>query len=384
LAEIERLKEHIRSRATELRYQKKQGAKIIGYIPSGYVPDELLWASGAIPIGLIRGGDHEPVITSEAYLWRFIDTFSRCQIGYRIRGEEPIYQLPDLIIALTTDRNILAAAEMWMLNTHVKVFKYGVPSKKYTPQAFAYYLNGLRLLKQKLEEFTGMQIPDVRLKEQIDLANRMRDLLREISDSRKYGPPLISGKDFIALNHATYFADRRFLVKALESIVQEIKKTTPPKPAGPRIMLTGSTLAYGDSKVVDLLEEAGANIVIEEFSEGIRHYWQNVEPGDDLLVSLADRYLRKRPAPAFFKMNKEEKFSFLLNLIKEFSVDGVVWYSLMYRDSYDRWSILFPRTLEKEVGIPFLKLLSDYDPSEAIFMRTRIQAFIETIKQGGK
>lgn len=378
---VEILKEHVKGRATELKHLKEKGAKIVGYIASGYVPDELIWASGATPVGLIRGGDHEPVITSEAYLWRFIDTFSRCQIGYRVRGEEPIYQLPDLIVALTTDRNILASAEMWHLNTDVEVFKYGVPSKKYTPQALKYYLNGLTLLKQKLENFTGTEITNSRLREEIDLSNRIRSLLEEISYARKSERPPITGGDFIALNHATYYADRHILVQALESITEELKRVEAPKPEGPRIMLTGSTLAHGDYKVVDLLEKTGAAIVIEEFSEGVRHYWQKVEPNGDLMQALADRYLRKRPAPAFFKMCKEEKFNFLFELIREFKVDGVLWYSLMYRDGYNRWGVLFPQALEEEIGIPFLKLTSDYDPAEATSMRTRVEAFIETIKQ---
>ena len=45
---------------------------------------------------------------------------------------------------------------------------------------------------------------------------------------------------------------------------------------GPRIMLVGSTMAEGDDRVIELIEHNNASIVIEEFSEGIRHYWQKV------------------------------------------------------------------------------------------------------------
>jgi len=46
--------------------------------------------------------------------------------------------------------------------------------------------------------------------------------------------------------------------------------------------------------------------------------------------------LKRRVPPAFFHGVIKNRFDYLLKLVKEFKVDGVVWYSLMYRDSYDR------------------------------------------------
>ena len=147
------------------------------------------------------------------------------------------------------------------------------------------------------------------------------------------------------------------------------------------LILTGSTLALGDYKVLDLLESAGASVVIEEFAEGIRHYWEQVEVGGDLMEALADRYFRKRVPPAWFRPSRE-RMDFVIKLARDFKVDGVVWYSLMYRESYDIEGYLFRRALEK-FNIPMLKINSGYDTSETASLRIRIETFIETIK-GGK
>jgi benzoyl-CoA reductase/2-hydroxyglutaryl-CoA dehydratase subunit BcrC/BadD/HgdB len=379
---MDKLMAHVRARPIELMRLKQNGAKIVGYVPNGYMPEELVYACGAIPVGLIRGGDHEPVAVSQAYLFRLLDTFCRSQIGYRALGEEPLYQLPDLLVVPITDRNITAIAESWQLYTDVEVFRFGVPRYAGAEHAFEYYVGGLELLKQRLEELTGTEIKNERLKDEIKLSNRIRSLLEKISFTRASEYPRISGKDFIRLNHATYCADRRFLVSELESISKELEKRETPRREGPRIMLTGSTMAEGDYKVIDLLEETGASIVIEEFSEGVRHYQQRIEPNGDLIRALADRYLRRRVPPAFFHGVIKNRFDYLLKLVKEFKVDGVVWYSLMYRDSYDREGLLFPQALKKERGIPLLKLNSDYDIAETGPMRTRIETFIEIIKQG--
>jgi benzoyl-CoA reductase/2-hydroxyglutaryl-CoA dehydratase subunit BcrC/BadD/HgdB len=298
-------------------------------------------------------------------------------------GEEPLYQLPDLLVVPITDRNVTAIAESWQLYTDVEVFRFGVPRYTDVEHAFEYYVDGLRLLKQKLEEITGVEIKDERLQEEIELSNMIRGLLEEISFSRASDRPRVSGRDFIRLNHATYYADRHVLVSALESISNDLKMKEASQLEGPRIMLVGSTMADGDYKVVDILENAGASIVIEEFSEGVRHYQQKVEPNGDLMKALADRYLRRRVPPAFFHGAIQKRFDYLLKLIEEFKVDGVVWYSLMYRDSYDREGLLFSEELKKKAGVPLLKLNSDYDIAETGYMQTRIEAFIEIIGQRG-
>ncbi|MGB2582648.1 MAG: 2-hydroxyacyl-CoA dehydratase family protein, partial [Dehalococcoidia bacterium] len=257
----------------------------------------------------------------------------------------------------------------------------GVPHQK-DEHAFEYYLAGLHKLKEKLEEFTGNKIENGRLRESIDLCNKMRELLREISLLRLSEQPPITGQEFVRLNHASFVADKTVLISVLESIHEELKKRPTASPKGPRILLTGSTLAMGDYKVLDMTEEAGAAIVVEEFAEGIRHYWENVQVNGDLMESLADRYFRRRMPPAWFRPSRE-RLDYLIELAKDFNVDGIIWYQLMYRSSYDIQAFYFEKILKKELDIPMLKLESDYDVSERGPLRTRIETFVEIIKAGG-
>ena len=171
---MERLLTHVRERPLELRRQKEKGVKIVGYIPS-HVPEELLYASGAMPAGLICGGSHEAVVAGESCLDRFIDTFARSQIGYRLLGEKLVYQLPDLLIVPLTDRNIQAIADSWEMHTDVEVFKLGIPRYTNVRHGLEYYLAGLRSLKQRLQKLTGIEIKDERLRDEKSSASR-RDL----------------------------------------------------------------------------------------------------------------------------------------------------------------------------------------------------------------
>ena len=375
---MEKLSAHLGMRTMELMRMKEKGVKIVGYTPGGYMPEELVYACGAVPVGLIRGGDPEPVAESAAYIPRFIDTFCRSQIWNRMLGEEPLYQMIDLLVCPITDNNNRAIADCWNFYTDVDVFRFGVPHRKDDEDAFKYYLEGLHLLKEKLEGLTGTRIEDGRLKEGIDLWNRMRGLLREISLLRQSERPPIGGQEFVRLNHASFYADKPALIEVLSSLREELKEKEAPK--GPRVLLTGSTLAMGDYKVLDLIEEAGAAVVIEEFAEGIRHYWEKVEVDGDPMEALADRYFRRRMPPAWFRPSREG-IDFIIKLARDFKVDGVIWYQLMYREGYDIQSFYFADILRKELDIPMLKIESDYDVSEKGPFRTRIETFVETIRR---
>ncbi len=378
---MERLSAHLKTRMSEFRRLKEGGTKIVGYSPGGYMPEELVYASGAIPVCLVRGGDPEPVTESLAYIPRFIDTFCRSQIGYRMMGTEPLYLLPDIIVVPITDNNHKAIADCWNFWTDDDVFRYGVPHNK-SEEAFEYYLGGLHLLKEKLEKLTGNKVTDQGLKKEIDSCNRMRALLKDISFMRQSESPPISSLDYVRLHHASFIADKSVFLEILESLYEELGSKGPMEVDGPRILLTGSTLAIGDNKIQDLVERCGGQIVFEEFAEGIRPYIHNVAlNGDEPIEALAKTYLMKRLEPAWFRPSKG-RIEGIKKFAEAFKVDGVIWYQLMYRDAYDIQSYYFEKILKQETGLPMLKLESDYDTSEKGPMKTRIETFVNMLRQG--
>ena len=210
----------------------------------------------------------------------------------------------------------------------------------------------------------------------------MREILKAISFMRKSESPPISSQDYVRLHHASFITDKSVFLEILESLYEELDKKRPIETKGPRILLTGSTIAMGDYKIHGLVEECGGEIVFEEFAEGIRPYLHNVElDGRDPLKALAETYLIKRLEPAWFRPSRG-RIEAIKKLAEDFRVDGVIWYQLMYRDGYDMQSFYFEKKLKQEASIPMLKIESDYDTSEKGMLKTRINTFIK-ILQGG-
>ena len=133
------------------------------------------------------------------------------------------------------------------------------------------------------------------------------------------------------------------------------------------------------SMVPELVEEAGGEIVIEEICEGMKYYWNNIERNGDLFKSLTMGYLVDRVPCAFMRESAPKRLVFTLELIKDFTVAGVIWYELLCCETYDSESYYFSKKLA-EKNIPMLILESDYGSSATGQLKTRIEAFIEIVK----
>jgi benzoyl-CoA reductase/2-hydroxyglutaryl-CoA dehydratase subunit BcrC/BadD/HgdB len=94
---------------------------------------------------------------------------------------------------------------------------------------------------------------------------------------------------------------------------------------------------------------------------------------DELLKALADYYfdqpacIHRRPNVGYYRLARQ--------LAAEYRAEGVVFKTLLFCDAYQ----LEASRLEKELGLPFLHLDTDYGAGNVEQTRTRIEAFIETL-----
>jgi benzoyl-CoA reductase/2-hydroxyglutaryl-CoA dehydratase subunit BcrC/BadD/HgdB len=376
----ERLAIHLRERPSQLKEAKNKGVKIIGCFPGNYVPEELIYASGAVPLCLVNGGDSQPAEAALSIVPQIICPFARAQIGERLLRESPYYGMIDMLVAPITCQHLKKVAEVWEYNGDLEIFKLGIPHQHNNKFELEYFTDRLRVLRDRLQAFTGNEITGKKISEAIELYNKMRELLKNISSLRRTSPSLLSALDFVKLNHASFYSDPAFMVDVLGSVYHELKaKQRSTETSAPRILLIGPNIGYGDYKILDLVKAAGGDIVIEEICEGIRYYWNKIENKGDLFKSLAKGYLVDRVPCAFMRYSTRKRIDFALKLAKDFKVSGVIWYELLCCETYDAESYFFSQKM-RERNIPMLILESDYSTVDTGQFKTRIEAFIEILR----
>jgi benzoyl-CoA reductase/2-hydroxyglutaryl-CoA dehydratase subunit BcrC/BadD/HgdB len=183
---MKRLLAHLKDRIAELGKSREEGRKVIGYMPGGYMPEEIALACKAISLGWIHRGEYSMVELAEPYICHWMDTFCRAKIGYGISGKDPYFNIMDLLVVPMTANHIRAVMDLLAYNNDTDIFPYVSLIQKMIAPLHT-ILTGLIRLKSRLEELTGVEITDSSLREAILLCNRERDLFRKISLMRKRG-----------------------------------------------------------------------------------------------------------------------------------------------------------------------------------------------------
>lgn len=378
--ETELIDAHLRDRPSQLAAARKNGVKVVGYFPGNYVPEEIIYAAGAVPVCLAQGGEYRTADAALSVVPQIICPFARAQIGERLLKENPYYSMMDMLVAPLTCQHLKKVADIWEYRRELEIFKLGIPHQYDNAFEVEYFTDRLRALKDRLEAFTGNEIADERLGQAIELYNRMRQLLRKISLLRRTPGLAVSSLDFVKLNHASFYADPVFMVEALDSIYRELKDKQPsPGTDAPRLLLLGPNVGCGDYKILELVQAAGGEIVVEEICEGIRNYWRDIDNKGDLFQALTRGYLVDRVPCAFMRRSARKRLDFARQLIKDFNVSGVIWYELLCCETYDSESYFFTQRLAEQ-DIPMLILESDYGTVATGQLRTRIEAFIEILR----
>ena len=377
-----KLNEHLKDRPLRLQEAKEKGVKIIGFFPGNYVPEELIYASGAIPICLTGGGNSQTADAALSVVPRIICPFARTLIAERMLKKNPYYPMLDMIVAPITCQHLKKVAEIWEYQGDMEIYKLGIPHQSGGNSELEYFTDRLSVMWERIEALTGSRITDEKIIEAIDLYNRMRKLLKDISLLRQNADPPLTGLDFVRLNHASFYADPVFMVNHLSSVYEEWnKKQGEQKSHKTRLLLAGPNLAQGDYNILELVEAAGGQVVVEEICEGIRNYWQHVENSGNPLRSLAKSYLRDRIPCAYMRDSTRKRLDFTLKLIEDFDVSGVIWYELLCCETYDQESYFLDKKMQ-ERHIPMLVVESNYDVADGGPLRNRLDAFMEMVKGG--
>jgi len=375
------LAEVTRTRPEKLKEQREKGVKIVGYI-GRFVPEELIYASGALPYLLCRGGQPEPPDAVIPYMLRFMSPYARSQIGYHLLGIDPVIPMLDLIVAQCSDCHESRLADLFEY-FKLPTARLGVPPDWEKSLSRDYYYKELTRLGEKLEGLTGNKISDEKLKESISSINKIRDLLRKINLLRKEQPPPIGSDEFIRLNHYSFYCDLEKLPPKLNDLYGQLQKGKSPFPKGmPRLLLAGHVVGVGDYVVPKLIEASGGVVVAELLDEGMRQCAWNVKTDGDLMRNLVETYYLERTPPSIFQPVWEERVEFIKKLIRDFNIDGVIWYGLSFEEIYDLECSIASKAMD-EMNIPFLKLESSYEYAREAMgpLTTRVESFIESIKQ---
>ena len=375
---LERAQGLSRNRGQRAGELVREGRRVIGYICI-FPPVELITAAGLVPFRV--AGSLDPITEADAYLEPLMCPFVRSCFDLAVKKEFDF--VCGMIWPHSCD-NIQKTFDIWKHHVPSSFFHYlDVPHMTF-PSSFEFFREELSRLKAHLEEFAGGKITEEKLLDAIRAHNVNRALLRELSGLRKPSPPLLSGTEMMEVMRAATCTPVDESNEMLREIIDEVKSRQKAETANrARLLFYGAEL--DQPAPIRLLEDAGAHVVVDDICMGTRSYLSDVGTEGDLLANLAQRYLGDITCPRTFRFSAgtrrqdlDARFGYLVELAREYEVDGAILYVLMFCDTFE-FDVPDVRDYLEEAGIPTLHVEDDYRLSGFGGMRTRMEAFLEMI-----
>ena len=354
---------------------KANGKRIVG-IMCEYTPRELIVAADAVPVCLC-GGSAEMIGPAEEDLPANLCPLIKSTYGYHLEKANPFLEMADLIVAETTCDGKKKMYELMGQTRPMYVLE--LPQKPTDSDAMAHWVSELRKLKTKLQEHFSVEVTDEKIKRAIVVMNRERQLRRELAALMKSQSPLLTGRQLLEFksNISGINADLCQYVEAIELFKTQKADSCRNSPV--RILLTGVPIVHGAERVLDIIESHGGLVVCMDNCTGLKPILEDVdEAAQDPIIALAEKYFR---LPCSVMTKNDRRMEILRDLAAAYRpqcIIDLIWQACL---TYDVESYLVKKLAEEELGIPYLRIETDYSPSDSARIALRVEALFETVRE---
>ena len=351
-------------------WKERTGGKVVGFFCT-YVPEEILYAANILPVRVLGG--LEPQDQAESHIGGMYCPFCRDVLAQGLKGK---YDYLDGIVMAKSCQHIHQAFQSWQMHIPLEYSYFmGMTALPQRPSAKKYFMAEIKDFKNSLETWLGRPITDEYLDEAIGVYNNNRRLLHQLYDTRKVKPPLVSGTEALSISLSSMLMDKVEHSKLLSEALQELPLRQDKPPAATRIMVIGSETS--DLGLFQLLEKSGTNIVVEDLCTGSRYFWNEVVPETDRLSAIAQRYL-DRPACPLKDVMARTRLTHILNLAKEFNVQGALLLQQKFCDPHEFDIPVISKFLrEHDIPTYFMEIDVTFHSGA---VRTRTEAFVEMLE----
>ena len=354
---------------------KVRGKHIVGLMCE-YTPRELIMAADAVPVCLC-GGSAEMIPPAEEHLPANLCPLIKSTYGYHIQKANPFLEMADLIVAETTCDGKKKMYELMGLSRPVYIME--LPQKPNDSDAMTHWISELRKFRTKLEERFDVKITDEKIRRAIGTMNMERALRRELAEFMKSKSPPLTGRQLLDFKSSISGIDADFEQYAEAIKLLESRKAGAGTNSAVRVLLTGVPIVHGAERVLDIIESHGGLVVCMDNCTGLKPILEDVdETARDPIVALAEKYLR---LPCSVMTKNDRRLEVLRWLSAEYRPECIIdliWQACL---TYDIESYLVKELAEKELGLPYLRIETDYSPSDSARIALRVEALFETVRQ---
>ena len=354
---------------------REKGRHIVG-IMCEYTPRELIMAADAVPVCLC-GGSADMIGPAEEHLPANLCPLIKSTYGYHMQKANPFLEMADLIVAETTCDGKKKMYELMAQTRPMYVLE--LPQKPADSDAMTHWVSQLQKFKTELENRFGVELTDKKIREAIKTMNRERTLRRQLAASMKSDNPPLTGRELLDFKSIISGISSDFEQYTKEIEFLKSQKATCHNNSPVRVLMTGVPIVHGAERVLDIIESHGGLVVCMDNCTGLKPIIDDVdEAAEDPIAALAEKYLR---LPCSVMTKNDRRMEILRKLVTEYRpqcIIELIWQSCI---TYDVESYFVKQLAQKDLNIPYLRIETDYSPSDSARIALRVEALFETVRE---
>jgi benzoyl-CoA reductase/2-hydroxyglutaryl-CoA dehydratase subunit BcrC/BadD/HgdB len=357
---------------------RAKGRHIVG-IMCEYTPRELIMAADAVPVCLC-GGSAEMIPPAEEHLPVNLCPLIKSTYGYHVQKANPFIEMAELIVAETTCDGKKKMYELMGLTRPMHILE--LPQKPTDDDALVHWISQLRIFKAKLEELFSVEVTDEKIRQAIRTMNRERQLRRKLAELMKSQSPVLTGRQLLDFKSSIsgIVVDFDQYEKAIE--LYQNQRPDPGRNWPVRVLMTGVPLVHGAERVLDIIESHDGLVVCMDNCTGLKPILEDVdENAGDPMIALAEKYFH---LPCSVMTKNDRRMEMLCDLATEYRPDCIIELIWQACITYDVESHLVKKLAEEKLGIPYLRIETDYSPSDSARIALRVEALFETVRERSK
>ena len=322
---------------------------------------------------------------SSYYMSNFICDYCKSLLE---RGIEGGYNFLSALLATETCSEMNRALEHFELlrlvdNEQFFVTFLDMPFKV-TDNTVRDYVDQLRRkVLEPLHEVYGVDVSDDALRKAVAEHNEVCRILTEIGQFRKEENPRITGYEYHILNLVSYCCPKYLIVDKLRETLEELRRREPDAKPNFRVKIAVVGSEIDDPSLTKLIEGCGALIVSDRFCFGSTPGREVIKLNDeeDVLRQICRHYMQTSECARYISDEKvHQRRETADRLAREYKADGIIYEQMKYCDYWGFERALASYVLNTEYGWPVLSIDRVYNNGYSGQLRTRVQAFVESLE----
>ncbi len=363
------------------RHKERSGRPAIGFMPI-YVPRELLHAQGALPVGIMGGGDGVEIIRGDAFYQSYICHIPRSTIELGLNGS--LDCLDGMIFPAICDviRNL---SGMWRLRFPERLVRYlDVPQNFDPALGGAFYRKELEGLSRDLEEHGARPYEPGALRESIRLYNENRRLVGDLYALRREEPWRIPTAELYLILRAGLVLPVEEFSRMLTAYRDAARSDASRRPMDQvRVLLTGAFCEQPPLALIRTLERSGCYVVDDDLVQVHRFIRGDIPTDGEPLQNLVDAFLHDAVASPTRYSGDEEHGRDLVRRVRESRADGVLFCAPSFCDPALLDQPLTMRAADRE-GIPYTAFKYSENTGQFQVIREQAGTFADSIRLFGE